>query len=100
MPQLDLITSLAIETFTHSIQALFLLGFATLLLYYYNFYRRNYLRYWSFACFAFGPSELIRALLAGSAMVDPESTLGWSSGLQGYCSDPTVFGYNLYWSRC
>ncbi len=83
MPQLDLITSLAIETFTHSIQALFLLGFAALLLYYYSFYRRDYLRYWSFACFAFGPSELIRALLAGSAMVDPESTLGWSSGLQG-----------------
>ena len=64
MPQLDLITSLAIETFTHSIQALFLLGFAALLLYYYSFYRRDYLRYWSFACFAFGPSELIRALAA------------------------------------
>lgn len=83
MPQLDLITSLAIETFTHVIQALFLLGFSALLLYYYSFYRRDYLRYWSLACFAFGPSEIIRALLAGSAMAHPESALDWSNGLQG-----------------
>ncbi|MDV6316646.1 bifunctional diguanylate cyclase/phosphodiesterase [Idiomarina sp. HP20-50] len=83
MPQLDLMTSLAIETFAHAIQAVFLIGFALLLLYYQRYYQRDYLRYWSFACFAFGPSELIRAFLAGSAMIAPESALSWSSGLQG-----------------
>ncbi|MCK7459810.1 putative bifunctional diguanylate cyclase/phosphodiesterase [Idiomarina aminovorans] len=83
MPQLDLITSLAIETFAHAIQAVFLIGFALLLMYYHRYYRREYLQYWSFACFAFGPSELIRAFLAGSAIIAPESALSWSSGLQG-----------------
>jgi len=83
MPQLDLMTSLAIETFAHAIQAVFLIGFASLLMYYHRYYRRDYLSYWSFACFAFGPSELIRAFLAGSAMVAPESALNWSGGLQG-----------------
>ncbi|MCA1767056.1 MAG: hypothetical protein LC639_02325, partial [Idiomarina sp.] len=83
MPQLDLMTSLAIETFAHAIQAVFLIGFASLLMYYHRYYQRDSLQYWSFACFAFGPSELIRAVLAGSAMVAPESALSWSSGLQG-----------------
>ena len=83
MPQLDLMTSLAVETFAHTIQAVFLIGFALLLMYYHRYYRREYLQYWSFACFAFGPSELIRAFLAGSAMIAPESALSWSSGLQG-----------------
>lgn len=83
MPQLDLMTSLAIETFAHSIQAVFLLGFAALLMYYHRYYQRDYLGYWAFACCAFGPGEIIRAFLAGSAMVAPESALSWSSGLQG-----------------
>lgn len=60
MPTLDLITGLAIETITHSVQTLLLLGFAALLRFYFASYDYAYLRYWSLACFAYGSSELIR----------------------------------------
>lgn len=79
MPQLDLITSLAIETFAHALQAVFILGFSALLFYYYRSYQRNYLRYWAYACAAYGPTEIIRAILTAHGMVAPESALEWSS---------------------
>ncbi|WP_290653301.1 EAL domain-containing protein [Idiomarina sp.] len=68
MPTLDLITGLAIETITHSVQTLLLLGFAGLLRFYFASYDYAYLRYWSFACFSYGFSELIRVTLGALGM--------------------------------
>ncbi|EAQ32613.1 MULTISPECIES: putative bifunctional diguanylate cyclase/phosphodiesterase [Idiomarina] len=69
MPDLDLVTSLAIETLTHVIQTLMLLGFAGLLRFYLKSYQQAYLGDWSVACLSYGASELIRAVLTSSALI-------------------------------
>lgn len=68
MPTLDLITGLAIESMTHFVQALMLFGFAGLLRFYFSSYDYAYLRYWSFACFSYGGSELIRMALGAATL--------------------------------
>lgn len=68
MPTLDVITGLAIETITHSVQTLLLLGFAGLLRFYFASYDYAYLRYWSLACVAYGGAELIRVALGAMGM--------------------------------
>ncbi|MAD53231.1 MULTISPECIES: bifunctional diguanylate cyclase/phosphodiesterase [unclassified Idiomarina] len=69
MPDLDLVTSLAIETLTHVIQTLMLLGFAGLLRFYFKSYQQTYLSDWSIACLSYGASEFIRAILTASALI-------------------------------
>lgn len=79
MPTLDLITGLAIETITHFVQTLLLIGFAALLRFYFTSYDRIYLRYWSFACLSYGGSELLRVCLAALAMNSPEQSISWAA---------------------
>lgn len=60
-----LLVSTTIESFTHLLQGVLLLGFALLLRHYFVAYQRQYLRYWSFASGVFGASEVLRfAVLA------------------------------------
>lgn len=82
MPTLDLLTQLVIETIVHSLQTLLLFGFAALLWFYFTAYERAYLRYWSFACLAYGCTELIRSLLTAAAISSPATVQPWSTPAQ------------------
>lgn len=83
MPTLDLITGLAIEAVTHAVQTFLLLGFAALMRFYFASYERGYLKYWSYACLAYGLSEAVRVSLSVFAMSDPQQALHWANVLQG-----------------
>jgi len=71
MPILDVITSLAIETITHSVQTLLLIGFAALLRFYFASYGYPHLHYWSLACLSYGASELTRVVTGAMAITQP-----------------------------
>lgn len=47
-------TNIAIASASYAGQAVFMLGFALLLLYYFRLFRRPYLRFWSYAAFYYG----------------------------------------------